>query len=419
LAYLAVFAKAAGALGDGSEWPTLSRQRFAALTGVSPRVARGSPLPAAGLRDSAAYLDLQRDSRSARQLFIVGPDWPRIACRSDDAGTHDCGYLSETERTRWFEPSPSAWSQSALSFSAGSAAFADGTQRMEGALPSSELSPHTLAWTGSYSGARQALSFFARAEAGRLVSVSVSQLGRAVFDVRAGSVVSAPAVGAATIEDWGGGLFRCAYVFAPNPGPATYGIELLADEQGTSFAGDGKSVWVDLAQLQLDVGQAYAGSPMAGERQAADELTFVGDDGNLPSGASVIQRLRVLLPKGPRLTDQAVLNLSIDGEFDNQAQLYITGDTDQLKFWGLRDGDAHWAFNHPVSLVDGRRHAIEATWGPDYASLSVDGVSLQQDALHPNTPPFAFNRIDVGFFNSSGSLEGLLAGLQIGVPEAQ
>jgi hypothetical protein len=417
IAYFSLFSAPAGGLGDGSDWQRVSRQRFAALTGVAPRVARGSPLPALGLRDSPAYLDLQRDSHAARQLFVVGSDWPRIACRSDPNGAHDCGYLSEGQRTRWVQPKASAWTASELAVAADNADFADGTQRMEALVPSASNAAHALTWTGMYGGARQALSFFARAETGQLVSASVSMLSSAVFDLRAGAVVSAPSVGSATIEDWGGGLFRCAYVFAPTAVATTYTVQPLADAQAQPFAGDGKSAWLDVAELQLDVGQAYPGSPLAADSQAGDALTFLADDGNLPSSGTVSQRLRVLLPAGPRLTDQAVLNLNRDGEFDNQVELYIVGETNQLKFWGLQGGDAHWQFTHPVSLVDGLRHSIEADWGSDFASLSVDGVSLKQNALLPNEPPFSFNRIDLGFSsNSSGTLEGLLAGLEIGAP---
>jgi hypothetical protein len=372
------------------------------------------------LRDSPAYLDLQRASGAARQLFIVGQDWPRIACRSDQNGSHDCGYLSEAQRTRWLEPKAAAWTASELSISADNADFADGMQRMEGLVPSTANAEHALTWTGMYGGARQALSFFARAETGQLVSASVSGLSSAIFDLSAGTVISAPSVGNATIEDWGGGLFRCAYVFAPSAVATTYTVEPLADARAQPFAGDGKGAWLDIAELQLDVGQAYAGSPLAAASEAADALTFLADDGNLPSTGTVSQRVRVLLPAGPRLTDQAVLNLNRDGEFDNQVELYIVGETNQLKFWGLEGGDAHWAFTHPVSLVDGMRHAIEADWGSDFASLSVDGVLLRQDALLVNAPPFALDRIDLGFSsNSSGSLQGLLAGLEIGVPATQ
>jgi hypothetical protein len=45
----------------------------------------------------------------------------------------------------------------------------------------------------------------------------------------------------------------------------------------------------------------------------------------------------------------------------------------------------------------------------------VDGVPVSQNALIANTPPFSLDRIDVGFSSSSsGNLEGLLAGIEIG-----
>jgi hypothetical protein len=170
-----------------------------------------------------------------------------------------------------------------------------------------------------------------------------------------------------------------------------------------------------VAGLQLDVGEAYAGSLLASDSQAADQLSFAGSDGNLPTLGTVVERFRVLLPAGPRLTDQAVLNFSRGGEFDNQVQLYVTGDTGELKFWGLSDGETHWAFTHPSSPIDGLRHQIEASWGPSFAQLSVDGTSIMNDPLIANSPAFSLDRIDVSFSsNSSGSLEGLVAGIEIG-----
>jgi hypothetical protein len=45
----------------------------------------------------------------------------------------------------------------------------------------------------------------------------------------------------------------------------------------------------------------------------------------------------------------------------------------------------------------------------------LDGVPATQDALIANDPPFSLDRIDVGFSSkSSGSLEGLVAGIEIG-----
>jgi hypothetical protein len=414
LAHFSLFRTPVGGLGAATTWPPVSRQRFAELTGVSPRVARGSMLREAGLRDSAAYLDLQRGVSASRHLFLVGPDWPRVTCRADAAGVRDCGYLSEPKRTRWLEPHADEWSAGGLTVLANSALFADGEQSMAGLAPSAQSAPHTLSVTGAYGGARQALSFFVRAARGQIVGVSVSGLERAVFDVAAGSVVSTPAGARASVERWGDGLFRCALTFEPDPGALTYELEPLDDAEGQPFAGDGNSVWLHVAGLQLDVGEAYAGSLLAADEQAGDQLSFVGDDGNLPTGTTVVERFRVLLPEGPRLTDQAVLNLNRGGEFDNQVQIYLTGDTNELKFWGLSEGATHWAFTHPLTPGDGLRHQIEAKWVPNSATLSVDGNALTKDALTANEPPFLLDRIDVGYStNSSGSLEGLVAGIEI------
>lgn len=414
LAHFALFRVPPAGLGAASTWAALSRQRFAELTGVSPRIARGSVLPQPGQRDSTAYLDLQRGA-AARHLFLVGEDWPRVTCRADAAGVRDCGYLSEPKRTRWLDPRPEEWTASELTLLGNSAAFADGERRMTGLVPSTLAATHSLGVTGTYGGARQALSFFARAEQGHLVGASVTGFDVAVFDVEAGSVVSEPTGTRASIEAWGDGLFRCALSFEPDAGPLTYELVLLDDSNDDAFAGDGASAWLDVAGLQLDVGDAYAGSLLGSDNQAGDRLSFVGDDGNLPTNSEVVERFRVLLPEGPRLTDQAVLNFNRGGQFDNQVQLYVTGDTSELKFWALSGGEAHWAFTHPASPIDGLRHQIEASWTPTGASLSVDGAAITRNALLANEPPFVLDRIDVGYSAGSGSLAGLVAGIEIGV----
>jgi hypothetical protein len=413
VAHFALFRAPSDRLGDPASWLAVSRRRFAELTGARPRVALGSALPKPGVRDSAAYVDLVQKLGS-RRLFLVGPDWPRVACRSDAVGARACGFLSEASRVRTVAADAIGWTASELSVTPRLADFADGERRMEGLVASATSAPHALRWTGTFAGARQSLSFFARAEAGQFVGAAVSNRGMAVFDLRAGTA-SAPAGARASIEPWGDGLFRCSYTFDPDAGTLTYGVHLLSPTGAESFAGDGATTSIDVAGLQLDVGQAYPGSLMGADTEAADQLTFVADDGNLPAASSVSFRCRVMLPAGPRLTDQAVLNLNRGGTFENQVQLYVTGDTGLLKFWGLRDGATHWAFSHPSSPLDGLLHAVEARWTPASASLLVDGVSAGQDALVANEPPFSLDRIDVGFSSkSSGALEGLVAGIEIG-----
>ena len=329
----------------------------------------------------------------------------------------DCGYLSEPKRTRWVPPEAASWTATELTVAPNQAVFADGERRMAALIPSAESAPHALTWTGTYGGARQALSFFVRTEGGQFVAVSASNGGAVIFDLHAGAVVSSPPAMRGVIEPWDKNLFRCAVVFAPDPGASTYRIELLSDASRTPFAGDGTSAWVDIAGLQLDVGAANPGSLLSADVQLADTLSFIANDGNLPASSAVTQSLRLLLPAGPRLTDEAVLSLNLGGDFANEVQLYVTGDTGELKFWGLIGGDTHWAFNHPASFMDGLRHAVEADWDTSSATLSVDGVPALENALTPNDPPFSPDRIEIGFSSSSsGSLEGLVAGIQIGSP---
>ena len=415
LAFFALHRVGSGGLGSPSDWTSISQTRFSILTGIRPRVAKGTPVPRAGVRNSAAFVDIQRTADDTRRLFLVGADWPRIACRNDTMGTRVCGYLSEPHRARLVPNVASQWTALGLTVTDDSVDFADGVRGMSALVPSKLLTPHTLLQSGMFGGARQTLSFFARAESGQFVSASVANHGTAVFDVRAGSVVSQPGGARATIEDWGGGVFRCAYLLEPEAGNLTYKIEIVGGAEAEQLTGDGTSPWLDVAEPQLDVGQAYSGSPLGAATQPGDQLSFVADDGNLPSSESITQRFDVLLPVGPRLTDQALLNLNRGGSFDTQVQVYLRGDTNQLKFLGLRDGDTHWAFDNPASLVDGHHHAIEASWGPSYAALSVDGNLLRQSALLANSPAFALDRIEVGYSeNSSGSLEGLLGALAIG-----
>jgi hypothetical protein len=413
LALFTLFRVPPGRLGPATDWLAVGRRRFADLTGTRAQMFGGSALPKPGLRDAPAYVDLAAlDPTQPRRLFLVGPDWPRIACRVDAAATRDCGYLSEPRRQRRVPAKSSAWIPSEITINTGKVVFAGGGW-MDTLVPSAVNGSHGLSITGAFAGARQAFSFFARAEQGKLVGAMVGDRGLAIFDVRAGTVVSAPTGVTASIEAWGGGLFRCAYLFAPAAGPSTYFVQLLNDAGGATFAGDGTSAWADVAGLQVDVGQAYMGTLLAADDQAADTLTFVGDDGNLPPTAKGGVSLRVLLPPGARLTDQAVINLNRGGTVADQIELFVRGDTGQLEFVGLRAGATDWTLDSAGVMTDGLRHMLGATWAVTSASLRVGTVQLVRPALISDATPFAFDRIDVGFSNSSGHLEGLIGGLQI------
>ena len=242
-------------------------------------------MPSAGLRDGEAYVDLQAASPGApRRLFLVGAEWPRVACRADVTGAQVCGYLGEPARSRVVPSAASAWQPAGLTLGPSATPFPDGEPRFATLTASPANSAHTLSFTAT-AGADQVFSLYARGlTTAARVGASAGALGQAVFDLSAGRVVAAPAGVAATIESWGDGVFRCAYAFDAGVGPSTYAVRLLDDAGNETFAGAGVAA-VEVAGLQVDVGLGHPGSLLATDIQPADQLTFAGDDGNLPTGA--------------------------------------------------------------------------------------------------------------------------------------
>ncbi len=405
-----------GALGDPATWQALARRRFAALTGIYPRFAAGSPLPRDGLRATVAYVDIQLVQRGQRLLFLVGADWPRIACRPDIAGTRGCGYLAEPARGQLVDPDPGMWTAGELSVVPSDRVFVDGDQRMSGLLASTATAAHALSRQATFSGPRQSLSFFAKAGAGRMVGVSVASHGRAVFDLESGTLVTAPAGAAASIEDWGNGTHRCLYTFQVEGGALDYRLSLLDGNFSDTFAGTGATPWIYVSGLQLEANQAYTGTLLALPHQAADQLTYEAGDGNVPAGV-VAMDLGVLLPSDNRLVDQSIININRDAApGENQIDLFVAGNLNNFEFRGLAGGKTSWGFMHPSTVLDGVQHALSVTWGGDREEISVDGLPMSVKASSSTPPPTAMDRLDVGFSHNTAHLQGLLAGLQIRTP---
>lgn len=422
VAELSLFRVPAGALGTPDTWLDTSRRRFAALTGVLPDIALGSALPSPGPRASSAYVDLDRPAGTGRHLFLVGADWPRIACRSDAAGSF-CGYLSEPPRPRLVPADASGWTASELTVDASHALFADGEAHMAAVVPSANVAVHALNASAVVGTTQQVFSFYAKAESGHRLSVQASGQNAAVFDISALSA-SSPAPVRTKIEDWGQGLVRVAYIFDNTiAGPVTFEVHSLdTSPTGEPFAGDGQSPWVDLAGLQVEVSASYPGSLIGGAPQAADQLVFVASDGNVPKATPVALRLQVLLPEGARLTDQAIVNLNLQENYANQVDLFVTGaatgPSSMLEFLGLQGGLGQWAFQDSTSVVDGNRHSILAEWNTHSASMWVDQMQPPAtQALQGGGAPPSVDNMDVGFsVNSSGYLEGLVSGIEVGAP---
>jgi hypothetical protein len=418
VALLSIYRVPRGGLGAAAGWQEMSARRFAAVTGAGA-IALGSAAPRSGMRDSPAYLDMQRSVGGARQLYLVGPDWPRVACRTDSANAHDCGYLSEPARVRFVPADANGFTASEVAVNAGQAAFADGEARMAGLIPTTASAPHSLTTTSHFDAAHHVFSFFARAGAASRVAVSAGGFGAAIFEVSAGAVVSAPSGVEATIEAWGQGLFRCGYGFDASPGETAYLIRLVDPNPAAAadalFAGDGVTAAVFVAGLQTDVGLRAPGSLLAADTQAADRLAFAADDGNLPDRASVSFTLRMIAPGAARTTDQPILSLNRAGLSEDQVQLFVAGTSGQLEYSGVGGGVSRWVIEPKSTLADGQRHVIAGAWSTTSARVSINGVVDSQPATAATG--FRLDQIDVAFSpQSSDHLEGLVAGLQFSTP---
>jgi hypothetical protein len=414
VADLALFRVAAGGLGAAPSWPAVASRRFVTVAGAYPRVAGVMAAPVAGIkiRESEAYLDLQAVAGAARRLFLVGADWPRVACRTDVNGKHGCGYLSETQRTRLAPGDASAWQAAGVTLAPSAVLFADGEPRMTALIPSMATTTHTLSFTGTLGGARQVFSFFVHRDGAARVGASVGTIGTAVFDLVAVTASSPTAKTSTTIEPWGGDLFRCTYAFDPPNGPTTYSVRLQDAAGAETFAGTGAAA-VEIAGLQVDVDHVFAASLLGADMQPSDRLIFAAV-GNLPPGPSTTISASVMLPAGTRLIDEAIVNINHGGSFEDQVQLFMRGDKGLMKFWGLHNNLARWSFDG-ASVVDGAQHDVVASWNATSALLLVDGVGMPMPVMAMNPAPVGLDQIDVGFSeSSSGWLEGLVSGLQIG-----
>jgi hypothetical protein len=420
VALLALYRAPRGGLGPATGWLAIGARRFAALAGAGA-TALGNPLPSANLRDSPAYLDLQRSVGGARRLFLVGADWPRVACRTDSMNARDCGYISEPARPRRVPADPSAFLASEVAVTPDQAPFVDDDTRMAALVPSTAGALHTISATSSFDAAHHVFSFFARAGNASRVGVSAGGLATAVYDVVAGKVVSAPAGVDASIEAWGNGVFRCGYGFDGRPGSTTYAVQ-LADPAGAAaidapFAGDGTSPALFVAGLQADVGLRAPGSLLAADAQAPDHLVFAATDGNLPARAAISFTMRMIAPAAARATDQPILNLNHAGLSEEQVQLFVASVTGHLRYTGRGGGVMRWLIENAGPLADGQRHVLDGSWNPASAEVRINGLAASSPALTQNAAPFVFDQIDVAFSpGTSDHLEGLVAGLAFSTP---
>jgi hypothetical protein len=381
------------------------RARFLALTGALPEIAGGTSLPLNGVRDSPAFVDLVRGS--ARRLHLVGPDWPRLACRSD--GAIVCGYLAEPARFRRIPWRAREWHASAATVAADAFPFATDLFGMDALIADASSDAHELSHDEGPGDSRQVFSLFARAGSMSLLRVRIEGRASVLFDLAAAAIAEDDPRAYASVEPWGDGIVRLS-IIVDGSGERRFAIA-PENAAGTAFAGDG-SAQVYLTGFQLEVNAGFATQLLGSDEQASDELSFIGDDGNLPTERAGAIAVELFAPSEPRIHDGALVNLNRNASFDEQVNLFVTHEGHVL-FWGLSDGASRWSFGSGESAL-GRRALVRARWTDTIAELEVGGERSAHD-LSATLGDASFDRADIGFSSvSSAPLQGLLHHLRIG-----
>jgi hypothetical protein len=361
-------------IADGELDERAVRERFARLTGVSPTVAGGDPVPLAGGRPSVAFTDLVQDG--ARRLHRVGERWPRIACRPAETDVV-CGYLAEDVAHRGVPLELGAWS---IEGSATAIEWAE--------IPGVRVtSTTTLRASHDGDDARRVLSVWARGS-GEL-ELAIEGVGRARCVPSTGVIAVLEGVVTATREDFGDGWTRCVLGTEVAPaGPVE--VSMIATE-------------LELAGPQVDTNRLTASSLVIEDREL-DALAYAGP-GNVSIEGAVNARVLV---RGEELHDRSVLGLDGGGP-ENAARVYAETRDGTVVFAGFVGGAIAWNAHAVESVLDVVSR-VEARWGLDEASVTV-GATVETSPVSAALP--SIDAITIGDAHGSGALNGLVVELTL------
>jgi hypothetical protein len=352
-----------------------------------------------------------------RRLYPVGEHWPRIVCRPTSDASRTCGLLVEAASS---QPVAQAaftldnWTPSELSITPKGGIGATGADTLYALTPSPLAAPHTLELGVPLADGPAVFSFFARAGSATRVLAEVVDVARASFDLQPPSVADSAGAFVAAAEPWGNGLVRLSFSFDVTPGPGRLRLTLLDKSSSPTFAGDG-SVALQIGDAELRFRSFSTPLPTFGAIEQADHLTYPAGNGNLPKSGWVSFGAEIWLPSAPLLADSAILNANFATRYDQQINLFVSSQNGTAQFWSLQGKATPWQVSSTSSLTDGKLHAVEASLGPQGATLTIDGASRTAKAQPYDLS--VLDRVEIGTStSSSGPLSGIVRHVSIQVP---
>lgn len=389
------------AMWQGADWldthlqAAVAAERFAQALRTYPRTARGTAMPTQAARDSVATV--RKETGEVSQLFTVGPDWMRSVRYTDKNGVLITGYLSEsathsggqmTNKLVYTDEFSSGWtlSNAALGGTASkmgvefTGLVANGVNTSHFIYQAKTLTTDT--WTYSaYCTAGTDGTYgkdWAVLQSGDPDIFQFYSLGTCATGSNTG--------GGSTIELFADGhgddACRMAFSFTGVASSSIFRIYPADADGDTQFIGDSTNASIYCFGAQLERGEypsSYISSGSASGVREADELTYKGDDGNIPNTGTGSVVCSVLLPDYDHVdaVDPRLFTLSDGGATADRMSVFLEAAGDAVAVFVAAGGATQASFTGTTDIADGAVHEVGLTWtdvGSGLIELWVDGV---------------------------------------------
>lgn len=418
----------------GSGWldthlqANVAKERFQRMLGLWPDKAQGTALASSITRASSAYLDvLSSADNTTRRLYLVDSGWIRSVRRKDSNNNILTGPLFEASvqnlslQTEVF--TNATWSKLTAGdtvtdntasapnlFTTAASLTADGTTAQHGISQSNTLTAatHTLSiwakvgnqnWLG-------------------LATSSPSSIG-SYFDLSNGVVGTA--VGSPTnrfIENWGNGWYRCGFSFTGTAASWTYQVYSASGDNSTTFAGDGATVNTYLWGSSMTATQfmtSYIPNTSSANTRSADQLVFVGNDGNFATVGSGQQGMvftKFFAPNYNFETTPSTWAFS-DGTNNNRIAHFTHAANEKFRVLITSSGVSRFDTQGTSDPVDGQIHSSRTRFTTSLIQEYFDG-SVEIRAGAATGFPQGLNVLYMGSFHTGASqFDGVVSSFRI------
>lgn len=400
VAYTALYTYAgliAAGAGGQTECASVAKDRFARLTAMHPRIARGTAVPTVMTRSTANTL--RKCTSNVQTLFTVGANWPRVERLCD--GT--VGYLSEPALSNLAlqsEDVATSWTEADAgdTQSLNAAAGLDGTTTADGNIADATDGDHGFSQAVTLTAATYTLSTFAKAGNKTWAYLSDDTVANATgyFNL---STCAAGTKGAGAAEifvrDYGNGWCRIGISFTGTVAAHTVKVLSADADADKTVTGDAATVntylWGSQVELFATI-TSYIRTTTASVSRSADTLTYA-PSGNAPAVTTTGSIVCAgVVPNFNNAANPTMMRLYVDAS--NSIAL-TQSSTDGPMMYSL-SGGAALSTTGTGDASNGTVQTWASTWGGGNSYVYTDGVQVGTSALFV-APVGAYAEIRTGY----------------------